>query len=150
MKKVTSLIPLLFCVFFAQSQNSLQIKAGLFFNPQGYINWNWQNPEKGFSGITPLFAVLQLKKGPNVFNAMYNLTYNNLQGVYWHGFTEKVGGYILLNKNIFAKKGYASIGITREVADGRAIAFAEFGSTWNEWNPQTYIGVAIPMMFQIK
>lgn len=143
------LVFLFLCSFFsAQSQDTLQVKAGLFFNPQGLISY--KNPSKAFSTITPLFAVLQFKKDHNVFNAMYNLTYNNLQGVYWHEFSPKIGGYLLLNKNIFVKRGYASIGVTREVADGRAIAFAEFGSTWNEWNPQTYIGVAMPLMFRVK
>ncbi len=139
----------LFCLpIKSPAQDTLHIKIGFFFNPQGYINL--QEIEKGFSTITPVFFVTSFAKGKGGVNVMYNMTFNNIQGVYFHKLYRSVGTYLCVNKSVLTEGGYTSIGLTRSLAEGRATGFFEFGSNWNNWTPAIYTGVIIPFTIKVK
>lgn len=136
-----------FCIP-AKSQDTMHIKIGFFFSPQGTISL--QTPEKGFSALTPVLFVTQFSKGKGGVNVMYNMTYNNIQLVYFHSLYKKIGTYLIASKRVLANGGYAGTGLTRSVADGRAVGFFEFGSAWNKWSPALYTGVIIPLTLKLK
>lgn len=131
-----------------KAQDTLSINAGFTLTPQGTISL--QNPEKGFSSITSVAACVSFSKGNTMVNAMYSLTSNKVQMVYWHKLGHMTGIYTSFNKSVLTKGGYASVGVTRAVAGGRATGFFEIGSTWHEWHPAIYTGAIIPLMFKVK
>ncbi len=131
-----------------RAQDTLSVKVGIFFAPQALINL--KDPSQGSATITPVSLCLSFAKGRGVVNAMYNLTYNKVQLVYWHELVGPTGLYAVVNKGVFSKGGYTSLGVTRSVAAGRAVGFFEVGSNWHEWTPTVYFGAIIPLMFQVK
>lgn len=134
--------------FSAKAQDTMHIKMGFFFNPQGSISL--QTPEKGFSAIVPIFFVTQFVKGKGGVNVMYNMTYNNAQVAYFHKLCGSLGTYLLINKHVLSNGGYVSAGVTRSLADGRANGFFEFGSAWDHWSPVIYTGLIIPFTMKVK
>lgn len=131
-----------------KAQDTLHIKIGFFFAPQGGISLN--NPSEGFTTITPVSFVTTFSKGENVLNAMYNMTFNKVQVVYWRELGSSTGVYASLNKSVLARGGYASLGVTGSVASGRAIGFLDIGSNWHKWTPTFYIGAIIPLTVAVK
>ncbi len=130
------------------AQDSLKIKTGFLFSAQGSLSL--QTPSKGFSTFTPVSAVVSFVKGKSMVNVVYNMTSNKVGMLYWHKLGSSTGYYIACNKNVFTKGGYAGTGLAKSIADGRAMTFCEFGSTWHTWSPAIYIGAIIPMTFRIK
>lgn len=151
MKKIILIITTI-CIFGfdtkSHAQDTLKVKLGFFFVPQGVCNL--EKTEDGLSSIAPILAVVSFNKGKSVFNIMYNMTFNKVQLVYAHQISSVCGMYLLSNKSALAKGGYSSIGVTRSVMDGKANAFLEFGSGWTNWGPTIYAGAIIPLVFRIK
>jgi len=139
---------ILFASSLLNAQNTLKIKTGFLFAAQGALSL--ETPSKGFSTFTPVSAVVSFVKGKSMVNVVYNMTSNKAGLLYWHQLGNSNGYYAACNKNVFTKGGYAGTGVTKSVADGRAIGFLEFGSTWHEWNPALYVGAIIPLTFKVK
>lgn len=142
---VTSICQLLFA---QSSKDTLKIKIGYFFCPQGTIKM--KNMNSGTSVVTPVFGVVQFIKGKGLVNIMYNMAGNNLQVVYFHEITPLVGTYLVSNKNMLDNDGYSGLGFTRNVMNGNAVAFLEGGSGWKTWDPAIFAGVIFPLTFRIK
>lgn len=113
----------------SQAQDTLKVKLGFFFVPQGIFDL--KKTKDGLSTVTPVFAVASFNKGKSVVNVMYNMTFNNVQVVYFQQISSVFGMYLVSNKHVLAKSGYSGIGATRSVMDGKANAFFEFGSGWD-------------------
>ncbi len=152
MKKKINLIAIAIFIFGIVSksyaQDTLQIKLGFLFVPQAVVNLH--ATEKGATTVIPLLAVTSFIKGNNVINVIYVTPFNAMQLVYYNQFSKESGAYIVGNKNIQARGGYAGIGITRYVAKNPANLFFEIGTSWDKWNPQVHVGAIIPMTFKIK
>lgn len=130
------------------AQDTLHVNVGFMFVPQGAMNL--EKPDKVFLPVLPIFAVASFVKGKTTINAMYCMTFNTLQVICLEKFTPNFGVYLKVNKSIFANTGYAGVGVTRSVADGKANAFIEVGSGWNIYTPALSMGVIIPFTFKIK
>ncbi|MBP6866502.1 MAG: hypothetical protein KBC12_03100 [Candidatus Pacebacteria bacterium] len=139
---------LLFAASFLNAQDSLKIKTGFLFSAQGSLSL--QTPSKGLVTFTPVSAVVSFIKGKSMVNVVYNMTSNKVGMLYWHKLGNSNGYYVACNKNVFTKGGYAGTGLTQSVADGKAIGFFEFGSTWHAWSPAIYMGAIMPLTFRIK
>jgi len=148
MKNIIFACCFIFALTSLNAQDSLHLKVGFFFAPQAGISF--QSLEEGTYTITPVSACASFSKGRSVLNAMYNLTYNKVQLVYWHKLGKYTGAYTALNKSVFTKGGYASVGVSRDVYGGNAFGFFEIGSTWNKWSPVIYIGAIIPLTLSIQ
>lgn len=132
----------------SQGQDTLKIRIGFFFVPQGTANL--LNAWSTISSITPVFAVTSFNRGKSTVNVMYNITGQKAQVVYARQLSKAFGMYLLSYKNILTSDGYSGIGATRDVLDGKASAFVEFGSSWNNFTPLIFTGVIIPLVFRIK
>lgn len=151
MKKIILMviaITSLFCTTFAQDGSPLvwKMKAGFLFAPQGVFT---TEKPRGVV-ILPLMVGISFTDTKNTVNVLYNITITAVQAVYAHQFNN-FGMYILANKSIVDRNaGYGCFAFTKGVADGRAVAFAEFGTTTQRWDPSFHLGVIIPLMWQIK
>ncbi|MFZ4648835.1 MAG: hypothetical protein ACOYMB_04395 [Patescibacteria group bacterium] len=123
---------------------SAQYKMGLMYNPQGKMLLNETN--KGFSLVNPLYAVLTYEKGKNSVSPMFCLNDNSVGVFASHNFNKTnvylVGAKSTQNQDLYLGLGYGINVPTFSL-------FVEFGSLTNKWEPQIYVGMSIPVMFNL-
>jgi len=125
-----------------------QTKTGFIFAPQGVVII--EQVSQLFTVKVPLNIGISFTDGKNTVNVLYNLTFNAGQVVYARSFQD-FGFYMMANKSVVVKNaGYGCFAFTKKVADGKELAFCEFGSTTDRWNPQMHLGVIIPLMMDVK
>ena len=124
-------------------KDSLQKAFGVFLLPNGSLNL--KEPKNGFSASSPISIQFTLKKGNYFQSIFYTFNDNSLGTAVYHK-----NMYIVATKRIVLPGGYAGIGITKEVANGRALMFCEFGGNWDKFTPGISIGALVPFMFKIR
>jgi len=131
----------------AQSDSLRKVKVnfGMMLNPQGGISL--KNPDKGFSVTMPLFVILSVEKGNLSVTPLYSLTDNSVGGFVTYSFP-KVGVYFVGVKSIHYSDLYLGVGAGVPVAEKRASAFIEIGTT-QEWNTQVFLGISIPFTLKL-
>lgn len=128
------------------SLRKVKVNFGMMLNPQGGISL--KNPDKGFSVTIPLFVILPIEKGNLSLTPLYSLTDNSVGGFATYSFP-KVGVYFVGIKSIQRSDLYLGVGAGVPVAEKRASAFIEIGTT-QEWNTQVFLGISIPFTLKLR
>ena len=150
MKKILIVI---FCCFAfsanAQSEkDTLRINAGFTLAPQAGLVL--KEPKSGFTTFMGLHLTVAITKKDITFIPSYFLSDNALGMVIEYEVTPKLATYVVGSKKLLSRSVYTALGFERPVAQGKAAAFIEVGSDWEEFEPCLFTGVFIPLSWVIK
>lgn len=144
MKKL-ALVLLLFVSVTLSAQT--KYSWGMMFNPQGKILLN--EADKGFSLVYPLYLLGTITRGELSFSPMFCLNDNSFGGFLSWDFTPKSNSYFVASKSANTRDVYLGIGAGTKVSNNSSI-FLEFGTLAQKWEPQVYLGVSIPFIWEKK
>lgn len=134
----------------AKAQDSLHINAGFLFAPQAGINLKKTDGVKGFDPFWRLHMTVSVSKKRWTGLVLFTLNTTAIAPVVAYQFSKETGMYLIYSKRLLEEGSYLGAGFTLAVAEGRASAFAEFGSSLVASSPALYIGVLMPLTIRIK
>lgn len=144
MKTITALMLVLLISLGATAQ---KYSAGMMFNPQGKVLL--KEADKGSSLVMPLYALVTMEKGKFSYSPMFCLNDNSVGGFISYSFSKLCNTYIVGSKSTTNSDVYLGLG-TGVLVSGGSNLFIEFGSLAAKWEPQIYLGVSIPFMWNFK
>lgn len=142
-RKVTLLTIALLVIFSVNAQTKkINVSAGMTLVPQASMNLN--KPSDGFSPFFNLFPQVTVSKNKWFGVGFYSIAFNSFGSAIGFNPTSHLTTYLVGLKSTMKNDGYIGLGIGTPVAENRATAFVEFGSSIQKPEPVIYIGMFIP------